>query len=46
MVTLVERRTGFLVMGKLARHRAAEATARTIELIGRHEGRIFDRALF
>ena len=28
------------LMGKLARHRAADATARTTELIGRHEGRV------
>jgi IS30 family transposase len=40
VVTLVERKTGYLVMGKLARHRAADATVRTIELIGRHEGRV------
>jgi IS30 family transposase len=40
VVTLVERKTGYLVMGKLARHRAAEATERTIELIGRHPGRV------
>ena len=40
VVTLVERKTGYLVMGKLARHRAADATARTIELIGRHRGRV------
>jgi IS30 family transposase len=40
VITLVERRTGYLVMGKLARHRAADATARTIELIGRHRGRV------
>jgi len=40
VITMVERATGYLVMGKLARHCAAEATARCIELIGRHEGRI------
>lgn len=40
VVTLVERKTGYLVMGKLARHRASDATARTIELIGRHRGRV------
>jgi transposase, IS30 family len=34
-VTIVERATGYLVMGKLARHTAAEATARCVELIGR-----------
>ena len=35
VVTLVERKTGYLVMGKLARHRAADATARCVELIAR-----------
>jgi IS30 family transposase len=40
VVTMVERKTGFLVMGKLARHTASEATARTIELISRHKGRV------
>jgi transposase, IS30 family len=40
VITLVERATGYLVMGKLARHCAAEATARTVELIARHEGRV------
>jgi IS30 family transposase len=40
VVTLVERRTGYLEVGKLARHRAADATRRTIELIGRHPGRV------
>jgi IS30 family transposase len=40
VVTLVERKTGYLEVGKLARHRAADATRRTIELIGRHEGRV------
>jgi IS30 family transposase len=34
-LTVVERTTGFLQMGKLARHCAADASARTIELIGR-----------
>ncbi len=38
-VTIVERKTGFLVMGKLERHCAADTTARTIELIGRHTDR-------
>jgi len=38
VITMVERVTGYLVMGKLARHCAAEATARCIELIGRHPG--------
>ena len=39
VVTIVERKTGFLVMGKLERHCAAEASARTIELIRRHPQR-------
>ncbi len=39
VVTIVERKTGFLVMGKLERHCAADTTARTIELIDRHVGR-------
>jgi IS30 family transposase len=40
IVTLVERMTGFLVMGKLERHTAAECSAKVIELIGRHAGRV------
>ena len=40
VVTLVERRAGYLEVGKLARHIAAEATARAIELITRHQGRV------
>lgn len=40
VVTLVERRTGFLELGKLTRHTASEATERTIALIGRHPGRV------
>lgn len=40
VVTLVERATGYLIMGKLARHNAADATRRTIELIARHPGRV------
>jgi IS30 family transposase len=40
VVTLVERATGYLEIGKLTRHTAAEATQRTIALIGRHEGRV------
>ena len=39
VVTIVERKTGFTVMGKLARHCAADTTARSIELIERHAGR-------
>ena len=38
VITLVERATGYLVMGKLARHCAAEATTRIVELLARHEG--------
>jgi len=34
-LTVVERTTGFLQMGKLERHCAADATARTIDLIDR-----------
>jgi IS30 family transposase len=34
-LTMVERKTGYLQMGKLVRHCAADATARTIELIDR-----------
>jgi IS30 family transposase len=40
VLTAVERATGYLVMGKLARHTAAETTQRCIELFCRHEGRI------
>ena len=40
VLTLVERTTGYTVMGKLARHCAADATACCIELIGRHSGRV------
>jgi IS30 family transposase len=40
VITLVERATGYTVMGKLARHCAAEATVRCIELIGRQKGRV------
>jgi transposase, IS30 family len=38
-LTLVERATGYLQMGKLQRHCAADATARLIELIERQQGR-------
>lgn len=38
-LTLVERKSGFLQMGKLVRHCAAAATARTIELIERQPER-------
>jgi transposase, IS30 family len=40
VITLVERKTGYLEVGKLARHNAAEATRRTTELIARHPGRV------
>jgi len=40
VVTLVERVTGYLELGKLARHTAAEATERCVELIARHPGRV------
>ncbi len=40
VVTLVERATGFLVMGKLARHCAADTVTRCVELIERHAGRV------
>ena len=39
IVTIVERATGYLVIGKLERHTAAETTARCIELIGRDRER-------
>jgi len=37
VVTIVERKTGYLQMGKLERHCAADTTARTIELIRRRQ---------
>lgn len=40
ILTLVERATGYTVMGKLERHRAADAAARCIELIERQGGRV------
>ena len=40
VVTLVERATGYTVLGKLARHCAADATACCIALIERHRGRV------
>jgi len=40
VVTLVERATGYTVMGKLARHCAADCVARCIELIERQAGRV------
>lgn len=38
-LTVVERKTGCLQMGKLCRHRAADASAKTIEIIGRQPHR-------
>lgn len=40
VVTMVERKTGYLMVGKLERHTAADTTARCIELIERHAGRV------
>jgi IS30 family transposase len=40
VVTLVERMTGFVVMGKLERHDAACCAAKVIELVGRERGRV------
>jgi IS30 family transposase len=40
VLTLVERATGYTVMGKLARHCASDAVARCTELIGRHADRV------
>lgn len=40
VVTLVERATGYLVMGKLERHCAADAAERCIELIESQCGRV------
>lgn len=39
-VTMVERATGYTVMGKLARHTATECTERCVEMIARHHGRV------
>ncbi|MEN6430575.1 MAG: IS30 family transposase [Coriobacteriales bacterium] len=39
-VTMVERTTGFTVMGKLSRHTAGECAERVIELVTRHAGRV------
>jgi len=38
VLTLVERSTGYVLLGKLERHTAAETTERLIELINRHPG--------
>lgn len=40
IVTLVERMTGYVVMGKIERHTAGECSEKVIELIGRHAGRV------
>ena len=40
IVTLVERMTGFLVMGKIERHNATECAEKVIELVSRHAGRV------
>jgi IS30 family transposase len=39
-VTMVERSTGYTLIGKLAHHCAAETTQRVTELISRHAGRV------
>ena len=39
-VTMVERKTGFTVMGKLVRHTASECTERCVDMISRHAGRV------
>jgi IS30 family transposase len=39
-VTMVKRKTGFVLMGKLERHTAAACATRCIELISRHPGRV------
>lgn len=40
IVTLVERTTGFVVMGKLERHTASCCAAKVIELVAREHGRV------
>jgi IS30 family transposase len=40
VVTMVERATGYVEVGKLERHTAAEATRRCVALIDRHDGRL------
>lgn len=39
-VTLVERKTGYTMMGKLERHTATECANRCVELISQHPGRV------
>jgi IS30 family transposase len=40
VLTMVERATGYTLMGKLERHCAADATARMTELVLRQKGRV------
>ena len=40
VVTLVERATGYVLIGKLAERTASELTRRTIELVSKHPGKI------
>ena len=40
VVTLVERVTGYTLMGKLERHRVADTNTRVIELVRQHMGRV------
>ncbi|MEN6431168.1 MAG: IS30 family transposase [Coriobacteriales bacterium] len=40
VITLVERKTGYLTMGKLERHTAADCTAKSIETIKGQGGRV------
>jgi transposase, IS30 family len=40
IVTMVERMTGFVAMGKIERHTAADCSAKVIELVSRHAGRV------
>lgn len=40
VVTMVERMTGFTLMGKLERHRVSDTNARVIELIRRHASQV------
>ena len=39
-VTIVERKTGYTLMGKLERHTAKECADRCVDLIARHAGRV------
>jgi len=40
VVTIVERMTGYVVMGKLERHTASECADKVVELVSRHSGRV------